>query len=63
MTIAQTIRDARTAARISQEELAEATGISRRTIIRMESEKQGESIRALEKIAAALGKQIVFIDK
>ncbi|MFI5429017.1 helix-turn-helix transcriptional regulator [Aeromicrobium sp. UC242_57] len=48
----QVIREARTAARLTQAELADRLGVSRRTIVRLESGDQGA---AIETAIQALG--------
>ena len=49
------IKEAREIARMSQEELAEKSGISRTTISQLENNKGDCNLKTLAKLAAALG--------
>lgn len=54
------IREAREAAGMTQQELAEKTGTARSNISRLEAGRQSPSYETLSKIAQALGKELVL---
>jgi DNA-binding XRE family transcriptional regulator len=60
--VSKKIRDARTGAGLTQEQLAERTGLPQSHISRIENAKHSPSQATIKKIAAALGKQISFFD-
>lgn len=49
---------AREQAHLTQEQLAERSGLSRNTIIRIERGRTNPSMKTLERIAQAMGKQV-----
>jgi len=57
------IRKRRKYLSITQEDLAEITGISRRSLQYMESGKMNPSVEQLEKILKALGLEIIIRTK
>ena len=58
MDIFETIRNRRTLLGVTQEELADITGVSVRRIVDIERGKANPSFATLRKIAAALGLEI-----
>ena len=58
MNIFETIRNRRTLLGVTQEELADITGVSVRRIVDIERGKANPSFATLWKIAAALGLEI-----
>lgn len=57
------IRQARNAKSWSQQDLADKAGVSRPSVARVESGQQGVSTDTLQKIAKALGLQLVLANK
>lgn len=61
--IGQRIRDIRGALSLTQQELAERTGIQRCHIARIEAGRYSVGLDTLEKIAVALGQTVDFIER
>lgn len=57
---AKLISSARKAAGLTQEDLAERLGIKQESLARAESERYNPSVEFLERIAKALGKELVI---
>ena len=60
------LKEARFEARMTQEELAKASGVSRMTIVNIEADKyENVKIGTLKKLAKALGKKVmdIFFDE
>lgn len=53
------VRELREAAGLSQRELAERTGTTQSAIARLEADRQEPTLRTLEKLAAALGQDLL----
>ncbi len=60
--VSKRIRDARNESSLTQEQLAEKTGLPQSHISRIENAKHSPSRATLEKIAAALNKPLEFFD-
>jgi len=60
--VSKKIRDARTEALLTQEQLAEKTGLPQSHISRIENAKHSPARATIEKIANALGKPVAFFD-
>ncbi|MCW5775081.1 MAG: helix-turn-helix transcriptional regulator [Phycisphaeraceae bacterium] len=60
--VSKKIRDARTEAGLTQEQLAAKTGLPQSHISRIENAKHSPSRTTIEKIAGALGKPVTFFD-
>lgn len=60
--LSKKIREARTAAGLTQEQLAEMSGLPQSHISRIENAKHSPARATIEKIANALGKPITFFD-
>lgn len=60
--VSKRIRDARNESSLTQEQLAERTGLPQSHISRIENAKHSPSRATLEKIAAALNKPLEFFD-
>ncbi|WP_288539311.1 helix-turn-helix domain-containing protein [Alistipes dispar] len=58
MNVFETIRNRRALLGVTQEELADVTGVSIRRIVDIERGKANPSFATLQKIAAALGLEI-----
>ena len=58
MNVFETIRNRRALLGVTQEELADVTGVSTRRIVDIERGKANPSFATLQKIAAALGLEI-----
>lgn len=58
MSVFETIRNRRALLGVTQEELADVTGVSIRRIVDIERGKANPSFATLQKIAAALGLEI-----
>jgi len=60
--VSKRIRDARTEAGLTQEQLAEKSGLTQSHISRIENAKHSPARATIEKIANALGKPVTFFD-
>ena len=63
MEIFKILRHRRTLLKVTQQDLADITGISPRTIVNIEQGKGNPSFATLQKIAAALGLEITAVVK
>ncbi|KIO43668.1 MULTISPECIES: helix-turn-helix domain-containing protein [Sanguibacteroides] len=63
MEIFKILRNRRTLLKVTQQDLADITGISPRTIVNIEQGKGNPSFATLQKIAAALGLEITAVVK
>jgi ribosome-binding protein aMBF1 (putative translation factor) len=60
-TIGHRIRQLREAAGLSQRQLAERTGTTQSAVARLEADRQEPTLRTLEKLASALGQDLVVV--
>ena len=58
MTIGERIREARTAKGLTQEQLADVTGIHQTNISKLESGTANPSLRTLKRLAAGMGMKL-----
>ncbi|MCR9012125.1 helix-turn-helix domain-containing protein [Gabonibacter chumensis] len=63
MDIFKILRERRTLLKVTQQDLADITGISPRTIVSIEQGKGNPSFATLQKVAAALGLEITAVIK
>lgn len=61
--IGKRVKELRESAQLSQQQLADAAGILRPNLARIETGKYNSSLDTLEKIASALGLQVDFCQK
>jgi Predicted transcriptional regulators len=61
MDIFDTLRDRRALLKVTQQDLSDMTGISARTIVNIEQGKGNPSFDTLQKIASALGMEIIAV--
>ena len=61
MTLGETIRELRREKSLSQEQLAERTGLSRQTIYKWESGQAAPDLENLKTLAGALGLSLIHI--
>lgn len=63
MAIFDTLRERRLLLKVTQEDLADITGISPRTIINIERGQGNPSYATMQKIASVLGLEIIAVVK
>ena len=63
MAIFDTLRERRLLLKVTQEDLADITGISPRTIINIERGQGNPSYTTMQKIASVLGLEIIAVVK
>lgn len=61
MDIFDILRDRRSLLKVTQQELADITGVSPRTIVNIEQKRGNPSFTTLQKIASALGMEITAV--